>query len=103
MALTTEEAAVNTAATAYITAIEALIAAKSSMDVVHFVPADLGDSSENDHSHSDNDTAVTTTFSTRVPYIVRANGEFPIQVPYGPDGHLVPLVWFVTNSADDLS
>lgn len=103
MALTTEEAAVNTAATAYITAVEALIAAKSAQDIITFVPADIGDSADNDHSHSDNDTAVTTTFSTRVPYYVRANGEFPIQIVGGRDGSLVPLVWFVTNSADDLS
>lgn len=106
MALTTEEAAVNTAATAYITALEALWAAKVVSPgpgaEVTFVPADVGDSAENDHSHSNNDTAVTTSFSLRVPVRVRGNGEFPIQI-VGQDGRLTPLVWFVTNSANDLS
>mgnify|MGYP001096077865 CR=1 FL=1 len=106
MALTTEEAAVNTAAIAYITAVEALWAAKVSSPgpgaEVTFVPADIGDSAENDHSHSNNDTAVTTSYSVRVPVRVRGNGEFPIQIT-GHDGKLTPLVWLVTNSADELS
>ena len=103
MALTTEEAAVNTAAVAYITAIEALNAAKSAGDVIHFVPSDLGDSAYKDNSRSNNDTAVTTTFSTRFAHEVIADGEFPIQIPAGQNGTLVPLVWFVTNQANDLT
>lgn len=103
MALTTEEAAVNTAAVAYITAVEALIAAESAGYVVHFVPADVGDSAFGDHSHSNNDTAVTTSYSTRFAYVMRGDGEFPIQIPAGNDGSLVPLVWFVTNQAGNLT
>ena len=103
MALTTEEAAVNTALTAYFTAIEALIAAKSAGDVIHFVPSDLGDSALYDHSRSNNDTAVTTSFSQRVAHEVVADGEFPIQIAGGVNGSLVPLGWFVTNAANDLS
>lgn len=103
MALTTEEAAVNTAATAYITAIEALIAAKFAGDPIHFVPSDIGDSAYGNNERSNNDTAVTTSFTTRFVHEVVGDGEFPIQIPAGPGGQLVPLVWFVTNQANDLS
>lgn len=103
MALTTEEAAVNTAATAYITAIEALIAAKSAGNPVHFVPSDIGDSAFGNNARSNNDTAVTTSFSSRYVLEVVSDGEFPIQIPAGPGGQLVPLVWFVTNQANELS
>lgn len=103
MALTTEEDAVNVAAVAYITAVEALIAAKTTGDVIHFVPSDLGDSAFGDHSHSNNDTTVTTSYSIRYAYVRRGDGEFPIQIPAGTNGALVPLVWFVTNQAGDLT
>jgi len=103
MALTTEEAAVNTAAAAYITAIEALIAAKSAGDPIHFAPANVGDSAIGNNERSNNDTAVTTDFTPRFVHEVIADGEFPIQIPAGPGGQLVPLVWFVTNQANDLS
>lgn len=103
MALSTEEAAVNAAATAYLATIEALIGAASANDIITFVPVDVSDSADNDHSHAATPGTETSTFSVRVPYYVRANGEYPIQIPAGHDGSLVPLVWFVTNSADDLS
>ncbi len=106
MALTTEEAAVNTAAIAYITKIEALYAAAVVIGVgttIQFVPVDVGDSALEDHEYSNNDTTVTTSFNTRVTHEVIAGGEFVIQIPGGNDGSLVPLVWMVTNQAEDLS
>lgn len=103
MALTTEEAAYNTAVIAAITALEALIAAKSAGNVIHFVPCDIGDSAYGNHARSNNDTAVTTSFTKRYAHEVVADGEFPIQIPTGNDGSLEPLFWFVTNQANDLS
>lgn len=103
MALTTEEAAVNTAVASLITAIEALYAAKSAGETIHWVPANVGDSAIGNNARSNNDTAVTTDFTTRFVEEVAADGEFTIQIPAGPDGQLVPLAWFVTNAANDLS
>lgn len=103
MALTTEEAAYNTAVLAAVTALEDLIAAKSTGDVIQFTPVDIGDSAFGDNSHTNNDTAVDASLSQRIPYEVRGDGEFPIQVPAGRDGELIPLFMYVTNQAGDLS
>ena len=102
MALTATEAAVNAAAIAYITAVEAMFAAKSAGDTVHWTPANVGDSAINNNARSNNDTAVTTDFTTRFVEEVVADGEFTIQIPAGNDGSLVPVVWMVTNHNNDL-
>lgn len=103
MALSTEEAAVNTAAVAYIAAIEALYTALSYGDTVQFVPANIGNADAYNHERSGDDTAVTTDFSIRHTDTAFGDSEFPIQIPAGTNGSLVPLIWFVTNQANDLT
>jgi len=102
MALTATEALINVAALAYLAAVKAnddLLAAGA---VVHWVPADRGDSSANPDMRSTTSAAVITTNTQRVVTEHINDGDFIIALPTST-GPITPLVWFVTNQANDLT
>ena len=104
MALSAEAAAVNTAVDGVITAIIAYSATLSAGDVIQFVAMDRGDSATNpDHRAAEGTGVVAPTFSTRFSIEHVNDGDFPIQIPAGPGGELVPLCWKVTNQGNDLT
>jgi len=101
MALTVTQAAINTAADAYIAAVKADSDVLSAGDAQIFVGVDLGDTTIQDHQRTTTAAGADVSFSTKVAGEHVNDGDFPIQIPYR--GGLIPLVWKITNAAEDLT
>lgn len=112
MAITaTELNAVNAAALAYLTAVKALTDAGVAGNGVLFVPADLSLDAAAKPNQSERSSTVGTlagtagvwtSFNQVVATALVDDAKFPIQIPGGAGGQLVPLVWFVSNQARQL-
>ena len=103
MALNAAEAAFNTAADVWKAAIKTYFDTLSAGDIVQLVAVDTGDTTLNDHSRTTTAAGAGVSFNKKVILEHVDDGDYPIQIPFGPGGELVPLVWKVTNSAEDLT
>ena len=111
MALDALQAAVNTAAIAYLTAIRDMFASTASPysagdQVIWVAPDNSGDGNVNKSFRFSDATASNVTASGSVKQITKtvADSEYPFRIgnPHG-GSQLIPLVWFITNEDGDLS
>lgn len=99
MALTTEEAAVNTAADAYIAALEAMYDAVSQGVTKMFVPIRMKQVGQPHERWANDGATLQWDFGSReiVTREITTADRFPVSIGEHP------IVWKVTNAAGDLT